>query len=124
MRLARAATGILWVCLLATLVAQAKPDFSGKWTLIDPPPNQADSSMTVSQDATTVTIVDPSPVAVLQRVILKLDGTPTRFTMPRRAGRTADHRDRHSQPIAERPGRDGRIGPVSPSLEEQCALNS
>jgi hypothetical protein len=69
MRTARALTGVFYLFLIVTAAGQAKPDFSGKWTLIDPPPNQADSSMTVSPDATTVTIVDPSPGAVLQRLI-------------------------------------------------------
>lgn len=83
MRMTRLSTGVTWVFLIVTVAGQAKPDFSGRWTLTDPPPNQADSSMTVSQDATTVTIVSPSPDAVLQSLTLKLDGTPTRFTVPR-----------------------------------------
>ena len=64
----------------AGLSAQAKPEFSGTWTIVTPTPG-APPTMIITQDATSVGEAmgdkEGSPV-----VTIKLDGTESRMTTP------------------------------------------
>ena len=82
MPLTRTLAGVLWVFLLVTAFGQAKPDFSGKWIQVDPAVDQPVSSMTVSQDAETLTVAAAPPDSEPHRVTFKLDGSETMFTSP------------------------------------------
>ena len=64
----------------ALLVAQAKPDFSGKWTLTSPAAASAGmnpTSLAVSQDAKTITLVANTQIGEIKTVV-NLDGTPAK----------------------------------------------
>jgi len=65
---------------LAAGLEQTKPDFSGKWTKIRTSPGEAVESMTISQTADTLTVVDEgnqSPSGLIRRV-QKLDGSESK----------------------------------------------
>ena len=69
------------VLLLTTVgLAQAKPDFTGKWTLTSPDAASAGmnpTSLAVTQDAKTITLVANTQVGEIKTVV-NLDGTPAR----------------------------------------------
>jgi hypothetical protein len=62
---------------LVTGLAQAKPDFSGKWTKIPTSPGEAVETMTISQTADTLTVETQSPSGVT-RWVQRLDGSESR----------------------------------------------
>jgi hypothetical protein len=104
----RRATAILgaaaMVVMTAGLLAQAKPNFAGKWTMVAQPAADAGQGggrrggrggrggfgqeMTIAQDASTLTInysvggQNPTPV----KVVYKLDGSESKNTMMGRGG--------------------------------------
>ena len=75
-RLAAATACLLLFAAIAS--AQTKPDFAGKWALTDP--SAADgrmipATMTVTQDAKTITLVTAGQVGEV-KTVFNLDGTP------------------------------------------------
>ena len=101
------ATGVAAVTLVAGLAAQAKPDFSGKWTLV-PDPNAAAApagpggggggrgggggqfcgpECTVAQDGTSLTITRTTQAGET-KAVYKLDGSESKNMQAGRGGQT------------------------------------
>ena len=73
------ATAVL-LFLTTVVLAQAKPDFTGKWTLTSPDAASAGmnpTSLAVTQDAKTITLVANTQVGEIKTVV-NLDGTPAK----------------------------------------------
>jgi hypothetical protein len=104
-------TGIAALTLAVGLAAQAKPDFSGKWTLV-PDPNAAAApaggggggggrgggrgggggqfcgqECTVMQDATSLTVTRTTPAGEV-KAVYKLDGSESKNMQAGRGGQT------------------------------------
>ena len=81
MKLARAVLAASAAIIIGISVgAQTRPDFSGTW-VITSPQSGAPTTLVVKQDATSVTESDgEGPDS--HTVMVKLDGTSTRTTMP------------------------------------------
>jgi hypothetical protein len=105
-------TGLATLLLVAGLSAQAKPDFSGKWTLV-PDPNAAAAApaggggggggrgggrgggggqfcgqeCTVAQDATTLTVTRTTQAGEV-KAVYKLDGSESKNMQAGRGGQT------------------------------------
>jgi len=73
----RIGPALTWLSLVATIFAQGRPDFSGKWTETRAAAGQVAAVMTVSQDANAITVDTPSPRGNL-RWIIKLDGSESK----------------------------------------------
>jgi hypothetical protein len=100
----QATTTIATVLFAATLFAQSKPNFTGKWTQSDPDPAAAagggrgrggfggwGTTPVITQDATTLTVEytagaqNPTP----QKFVIKLDGSESKNTSTR-GGQTTE----------------------------------
>jgi hypothetical protein len=83
------AVGIAIMSLSASgAFAQAKPDFSGKWSVVAPPSDQpvVDSVLAITQDSTTLTIVRTGGTTFTYR----LGGSDSKNVFKNLAGRTVD----------------------------------
>ena len=89
--------------LTVSLTAQAKPNFSGRWTRVADPADQAAAAagmrggrgrgmsgwgedVTVKQDATSLTVVQTQPDGTARTYVYKLDGSESSNEFPGRAG--------------------------------------
>jgi len=73
-------TGVLVLLSTTLVLAQAKPNFTGKWTLTSPDAASAGmnpSALTVSQDAKTIALVATTQMGEIKTVV-NLDGTPAK----------------------------------------------
>ena len=80
MRRAINVTGVLVLLFTTLAAAQAKPDFTGKWTLTSPAAASAGmnpTSLSVTQDAKTITLVAGTQMGDIKTVV-NLDGTPAK----------------------------------------------
>ena len=71
---------VLVLLFTTVALAQAKPDFTGKWTLTSPDAASAGmnpTSLTVTQDAKTITLVAGTQMGDIKTVV-NLDGTPAK----------------------------------------------
>jgi hypothetical protein len=70
---------LTFLSLVAAIVGQGRPDFSGRWTETSAAAGQVATVMTVTQDANAITVDTPSPGGNL-RWIVKLDGSESKNT--------------------------------------------
>jgi hypothetical protein len=81
----------LAVFLVVTVAGQSKPDFSGKWTAVASTARADGATLTVVQDATSITVSSPGTGGETNRVSLKLDGSPGKYAFFRPDGTLQEH---------------------------------
>jgi hypothetical protein len=81
----------LAVFLVVTVAGQPKPDFSGTWTAVASTARADGATLTVVQDAASITVSSPGTRGETNRVSLKLDGSPGKYGMFRPDGTIQEH---------------------------------